>query len=99
MAITKREESLPLNGSYYTLGEEIRYCITYTNTGELPMLDVEIFDLLNVAATAEHAALMQWMMAREASLIALYPNNPEVVAQAMVKTIMDRVNDLCQVSR
>ncbi|MBP3452976.1 MAG: hypothetical protein J6M20_04595 [Clostridia bacterium] len=50
-------------------------------------------------ATAEHAALMQWMIAREASLIALYPNNPEVVAQAMVKTIMDRVNDLCQVSR
>ncbi len=49
-------------------------------------------------ATAEHAALMQWMIAREASLIALYPNNPEVVAQAMVKTIMDRVNDLCQVS-
>ena len=49
-------------------------------------------------AMAEYNALTQWMMAREASLIALYPNNPEVVAQTMVKTIMDRVNDLCQVS-
>ena len=38
-------------------------------------------------------------MAREASLIALYPENPEVVAQTMVKLIMDRVNDLCQVAK
>jgi len=50
-------------------------------------------------AMAEYNALTQWMMAREASLIALYPNNPEIVVQIMVKTIMDRVNDLCQVSR
>ncbi len=50
-------------------------------------------------AMAEYNAFTQWLMAREASMIALYPNNPEVVAQAMVKTIMDRVNDLCQVSR
>ena len=46
-------------------------------------------------AMAEYNALTQWMMAREASLMALYPDNPEVVAQAMVKLIMDRVNDLC----
>jgi len=46
-------------------------------------------------AMAEHNALTQWMMAREASLIALYPNNPEIVVQIMVKTIMERVNDLC----
>ena len=50
-------------------------------------------------AMAEYNALTQWMMAREASLIALYPENPEVVAQTMVKLIMDRVNDLCQVTK
>ena len=38
---------------------------------------------------------MQWLEAREAYLNALYPDNPELVAQAMVKHIMDRVNDLC----
>ena len=47
-------------------------------------------------AMAEYNALTQWMMAREASLIALYPDNPEIAAQLMVKTIMDRVNALCQ---
>ena len=47
-------------------------------------------------AMAEYNALTQWMMAREATLIALYPSHPEVVAQTMVKIIMDRVNDLCQ---
>jgi len=41
--------------------------------------------------------LTQWLMAREASLIALYPNNPELVAQTMVKLIMQRVSQLCQV--
>jgi len=50
-------------------------------------------------AMAEYNALTQWMMTREASLIALYPENPEVVAQTMVKLIMDRVNDLCQVTK
>ena len=48
-------------------------------------------------AMAEYNALTQWMMAREASLIALYPNNPEIVVQIMVKTIIERVNALCQV--
>ena len=48
-------------------------------------------------AMAEYNALTQWMMAREASLIALYPDNPEIVVQIMVKTIMERVNALCQV--
>ena len=47
-------------------------------------------------ATAECDAFTQWMMAREASLIALYPDNPEIVVQIMVKTIMERTNDLCQ---
>lgn len=47
-------------------------------------------------AMAEYNALTQWMMAREASLIALYPENPEIVVQIMVKTIIDRVNTLCQ---
>ena len=53
----------------------------------------------NGLAMAEYNALTQWMMAREASLIALYPEHPEVVAQTMVKVIMDRVNDLCQVTK
>ena len=50
-------------------------------------------------AMAEYNALTQWMMAREASLIALYPENPEIVVQVMVKTIMERVNDLCQMAQ
>ena len=48
-------------------------------------------------AMAEYNALTQWMMAREASLIALYPDNPEIVVQIMVKTIMECVTGLCQV--
>ena len=47
-------------------------------------------------AMAEYNALTQWMMAREATLMALYPDNPEIVVQLMLKTIMERVNDLCQ---
>ena len=47
-------------------------------------------------AMTEYNALTQWMMAREASLMALYPENPEIVAQTMVKIIIDRVNALCQ---
>ena len=47
-------------------------------------------------AMAERAVLTQWLAAREAALTALYPENPEVVAQNMVKLVMDRVNDLCQ---
>ena len=49
----------------------------------------------SAAAKAGYAVMTQWMMAREASLIALYPENPELVAQLMVKLIMDRVNNLC----
>lgn len=49
-------------------------------------------------AMAEQHALTQWMMAREASLIALYPDNPEVVVQLMAKLIMERVNELCQMT-
>ena len=47
-------------------------------------------------AMAEYNALTQWMMAREAYLIALYPENLEIVVQIMVKTIMERVNVLCE---
>ena len=47
-------------------------------------------------ASAEYQALTQWMMAREASLMALYPQSPELVAQTMVKLLMERVNQLCQ---
>ena len=47
-------------------------------------------------AMAEYNILTQWLNAQEAALTALYPDNPEVVAQAMVKLIMERVNNLCQ---
>ena len=53
----------------------------------------------NILATIEYKMMTQWMMAHEASLIALYPNSPELVAQEMVKIIMERVNDLCQVTK
>ena len=46
LSVTKKEESLPLNGQYYVEGEVIHYTITYTNVGELPLIDVEIFDLM-----------------------------------------------------
>ena len=46
-------------------------------------------------ALAEYNATLQWLEVREAYLNALYPDNPELVAQTMVKHIMDRVNDLC----
>ena len=46
LSVTKKEESLPLNGQYYVEGEVIHYNITYTNVGELPLIDVEIFDLM-----------------------------------------------------
>ena len=52
-----------------------------------------------VLAMAEYHALTQWMMAREASLIAMYPDNPELVAQTMTKIIMDRVNELCALTK
>ncbi len=48
-------------------------------------------------ALAEYATLENWMIAREAELKLLYPDNPELVAQTMVRIIMDQVNTLCQV--
>ena len=48
---------------------------------------------------AEYSTLTQWMMAREATLMALYPENPELVAQTMVKLIADHVNALCQTGK
>lgn len=56
LEITKEEESLPLNGSYYTEGETVAYKITYTNIGELPLTDVMIYDAMggmSEIATAE----------------------------------------------
>ena len=47
-------------------------------------------------AMGERQTLNQWMPLREASLKALYPDNPELVEQTMAKIIMERVNDLCQ---
>jgi hypothetical protein len=50
-------------------------------------------------AMAEYGAFTQWLQAREAELTVLYPDNPEVVAQIMVKHIMNRVNDLCRITQ
>jgi len=44
----------------------------------------------------EFQMLNQWMTAREAQLYALYPNEPEIVLETMVKIIMDRVSELCE---
>ena len=47
-------------------------------------------------AMAECIVFTQWTEAREAALTALYPDNPELMAQSMTKLIMERVNSLCQ---
>ena len=47
-------------------------------------------------ALAEYATLENWMIAREAELTLLYPENPELVAQTMVRIVIDQVNALCQ---
>ncbi len=59
LAVIKKEESLPLNGEYYTEGEVIHYTITYTNDGELPLTDVEIWDILDVSTPIAHAETLQ----------------------------------------
>ena len=50
-------------------------------------------------ALAEYATLESWMIAREAELMLLYPENPELVAQTMVRIIIDQVNVLCQMAQ
>ena len=67
-------------------------------TVELTKAYNELYNRLgadSALAMAECQALNQWLPLREASLMALYPEHPEVVAQIMMKTVMDRVNDLC----
>ena len=59
LAVVKKEESLPLNGQYYTEGEVIHYSITYTNDGELPLTDVQIWDVLNVTTPIASAEMLQ----------------------------------------
>lgn len=51
MVIVKEETSTPANGSYYELGEDITYTITYTNTGEDPLTDVRLYDTLSADPT------------------------------------------------
>ena len=58
LAVVKKEESLPLNGQYYTEGEVIHYNITYTNDGELPLTDVQIWDVLNVTTPVASAEML-----------------------------------------
>ena len=50
-------------------------------------------------ALAEYATLESWMAAREEELMLLYPENPELVAQTMVRIIIDQVNALCQLAQ
>ena len=50
-------------------------------------------------ALAEYATLESWMVAREAELTLLYPDNPELVAQTMVRIVIDQVNALCQLAQ
>ncbi len=50
-------------------------------------------------ALAEYATLENWMIAREAELTLLYPDNPELVAQTMVRIVIDQVNALCQLAQ
>jgi len=50
-------------------------------------------------ALAEYATLESWMIAREAELTLLYPDNPELVAQTMVRIVIDQVNALCQLAQ
>jgi len=59
LAVIKKEESLPLNGQYYTEGEVIHYSITYTNDGELPLTDVQVWDNLDINTTIGHAEMLQ----------------------------------------
>lgn len=59
IAVIKKEESLPLNGQFYTEGEVIHYSITYTNDGELPLTDVQIWDVLNVTTPIASAEMLQ----------------------------------------
>ena len=58
LAVVKAEESMPLNGEYYTEGEVIHYTITYTNDGELPLTDVQVWDVMNVTAPVASAEML-----------------------------------------
>lgn len=46
--------------------------------------------------TAEHSTMEKWLAFRELQLRALYPDNPEIVAEIMTRTIMEHTADLCQ---
>jgi hypothetical protein len=50
-------------------------------------------------ALADYATLESWMIAREAELMLLYPDNPELVAQTMARIVIDQVNALCQLAQ
>lgn len=58
VALVKKEESMPLNGKYYTEGEVIHYSITYTNDGEQPLTDVEIWDALDITNPIASAEML-----------------------------------------
>ena len=60
---------------------------------------IALLDENSDVALAEYATLESWMIAREAELTLLYPDNPELVAQTMVRIVIDQVNALCQLAQ
>lgn len=48
-----------------------------------------------MAYLAEYAAYLAWMPAYEQFITMVYPENPEIVAEVMVNTIMERALDAC----
>ena len=48
LTIVKAEISQPKNKAYYTVGETISYSITVTNTGETPLGEGVVYDILKV---------------------------------------------------
>ncbi len=60
-AITKTETSTPDNGSFYVQGEKIKYTITVTNTGEVPLDEVIAYDTLKIEDGGELGSEMNLM--------------------------------------
>lgn len=48
-----------------------------------------------MAYLAEYAAYLAWLPAYEQFITMVYPENPEIVAEVMVNTIMERALDAC----
>ena len=49
-----------------------------------------------MAYLVEYAAYIAWLPAYEQFITMVYPENPEIVAEVMVNTIMERALDACE---